>query len=193
MKKILIVTNSQENAEHAKEHFKDIPGFECAYASTRVAAEALIGSVDMLITDCNIAYSDDDSLQCYPGYLAMIRSHHPFMTEAEVYAAATALNGWSLLLQAKMRELPSLMIGEYGPGMKDEMLTLPKGIVPAPYEALVKEIYKDNRGDWKSFMDALNVYITSHDIEWFMAGDGLFHSMFLTNWRVVWGVIQQQL
>lgn len=89
MKKILVVDDTLENIEAAKEFFSSIPGFEFVYATNKEDAEVLLPDAYALITDGNFPYFEGD------------KEYSPD-------------SGYLLGILAKMEGKPVIMITEHG-------------------------------------------------------------------------------
>ncbi len=198
MKKVLIVCSKKVDLDNAKQYFSSIPGYEFAFHSNRLDAEAVLESTDILITDANIPYSPNDSIGEYPRYFELINrgvdeSDFLPLTEEEAYAAATSLNGWTLMLQVKTRNIPNLMIGEYGTFKKLDMLTIPKK-ASQPSDELLALTKGDTRKKWKEFAERFDSYWNENRLSiYWNQREGAKSTGITTDWEVAWGQIVKQL
>ncbi len=193
MKKILIVNNDQKNSDSAVEFFSFTLGYDFVCLNNRKDAEIMLPSADVLITDANIKYSEDDCLANYPGYNIQLGEEFEAFSKEETFAAATGMNSWSLILQARAKEIPNIMIGTHGTFKKADMLYLGKN-TSLPHKKLIELIYGDNRKDWQRFSVELDKYWSANRslICWTQHSKKK-SAMKATDWSVVWQQMQKQI
>lgn len=198
MKKVLIVCSNQVDLDAAKTFFSTIPGYDFLFHSNRLDAQAILESSDILITDANIPYSPNDSIDEYPHYFELINNgidENDFipLSKEEAYAAATGLNGWALMLQVKTRNIPNLMIGEYGTFKKLDMLKIPDK-ASQPSKELLALTKGDTRKNWREFAEKFDSYWNeNHQFFCWCQHAGEKSTGITTDWEIVWEQIKKQL
>ncbi len=151
-KTILIVDDTPENIEAAKAYFANNVDFNFVYATDRKTAEELLPTVNALITDRQIPYKEDDTLERY----------NTFIKDKDELENAYISHGYILLAKSAELEIPAIMLSQHGKLMVMKIKDLERAKIIAseikmidPYSAENDE--KGFEMNWNYTVDHFNV------------------------------------
>lgn len=167
IKTILVVEDTVENMEVAKQYFSGIEGYEFIFASNRSEADELLDQCDALITDRSIPYKVEEK-------------------EDEA-------NGFYLLLKASLLGKKSLMVTSHGNSYGQGVATIDddsREVVAAMIAKIGKlQVYNPNYTFLSDFRNSY--YKDWASINWFGMGQGPSKTDSRA-WRYAWEELQKQ-
>lgn len=112
MKKVLIVEDTLVNLEAAKAYFSTIPEYEFIYTTNRKDAQAIIPSVCAVVTDRQIPYITDETIEAY--HESIVNKEKGFYTKDFVLRKIQEVHGYALTAIAYALDIPVIMVSEHG-------------------------------------------------------------------------------